>query len=169
MQLQSSSGQRGVAADIRQRDDNASRRLLSPHDRRFLNQVIHHKSLEHQPDNGERLISLATKLGASPDPLRRRESSQEKDGDGFSFAFAAFGALGALSTGAYYAYQERAREREEQERQRKERERQQEARQFRITIAVVVLGVFGLWYSGWFFVVFGLVLVALLMACACSS
>ncbi|DAZ99771.1 TPA: hypothetical protein N0F65_001280 [Lagenidium giganteum] len=169
MQLQSSVKQRGLAADIRQRDDNSSRKLLPPKDRRFLNRVIHDTSLAHQPDVDKRLMSLATRSGANPYSLSMNTSSQAENRNGLSTVFATAGALAVFGTGAYYTYRERARKREEQERQRKEKERQRKERQYRFTIAVVVLGVIGLWYSGWLFVVLGFVLVALLVACACSS
>ncbi|CAK4077831.1 unnamed protein product [Aphanomyces euteiches] len=149
--------QRGIAAQIRQRDDNSGKTLLRREDRRFLNQVIHDSSLEHDPQFDERLKYIAEYSGSNV-----HSTHGERDGlsDALSTGLMVFGALATLGAGAYSAYQERQR-RNEMERQRKEMERLRKEREFHrqmqqlmfVAAAIFALIVFGLWYTGWLYYV----------------
>ncbi|KAH9061692.1 hypothetical protein Ae201684P_021027 [Aphanomyces euteiches] len=149
--------QRGIAAQIRQRDDNSGKTLLRREDRRFLNQVIHDSALEHDPQFDERLKYIAEYSGSNV-----HSTHGERDGlsDALSTGLMVFGALATLGAGAYSAYQERQR-RNEMERQRKEMERLRKEREFHrqmqqlmfVAAAIFALIVFGLWYTGWLYYV----------------
>ncbi|EQC41817.1 hypothetical protein SDRG_00676 [Saprolegnia diclina VS20] len=75
MEAQSGYEQRGVAAYMRQLDDNAKKTrgqpLLDKGDRQFLNQVIHGESDKFNPDEDVRLRSMATHYGVASDYVNR--------------------------------------------------------------------------------------------------
>ncbi|ETI39626.1 hypothetical protein F441_14627 [Phytophthora nicotianae CJ01A1] len=61
--VQSCDQQRGLAAHMRQADDNLGRTLFKRNDRQFLNKVIHDASMDHRPEYDKRLKQLAKLIG----------------------------------------------------------------------------------------------------------
>jgi hypothetical protein len=56
-----SSEQRGIAAHIRQMDDNNDRKILTKEDRDFCDTVVRDKSMEHKPEFDTKLQEWVNK------------------------------------------------------------------------------------------------------------
>ena len=56
--------QRGLAAEIRQKDDNSGRRILTDSERDFVNEIIHDRRMDHRPEFYRRLQELMKKCKA---------------------------------------------------------------------------------------------------------
>lgn len=77
--MQSGLEQRGLAAHLRQHDDNSKRTVLKAQERKFLNRVIHDPSMNDRPDFVKRLEQLAaSNLPPSAHANRRKKRNKQK-------------------------------------------------------------------------------------------